>query len=119
VIEDEPDIQLLIKMALEFTRNDDVLLASEGPAGLELARTENPDFILLDAMMPGMDGYEVCHLLKEDPDTSDIPVIFLTAKAQVSEIEQGLRLGATGYLTKPFDPMRLNEDLEALLNARR
>jgi CheY-like chemotaxis protein len=116
VIEDEPDIQMLIQMSLEFTGDYQVSVASDGPSGIQAAQQEKPDLILLDAMMPGMDGFEVCARLKSDAETSDIPIIFLTAKAQSSEIEEGLRLGATGYLTKPFDPMTLKDDLEGLLN---
>jgi two-component system, OmpR family, response regulator len=116
VIEDEPDIQMLIQMSLEFTGGYDVVVASDGVTGLETAQMARPDFILLDAMMPGMDGFEVCQRLKGDPGTSQIPVVFLTAKAQASEIEEGLRLGAAGYLTKPFDPIRLKDDLEAVLH---
>ena len=115
VIEDEPDIQILIQMALEFTGGYQVTVASTGKAGIDSARAAQPDLILLDAMMPGMDGFEVCRRLKGDPETAKIPVVFLTAKAQASEIEEGLRLGAAGYLTKPFDPLRLKIELEALL----
>jgi CheY-like chemotaxis protein len=116
VIEDEPDIQLLIQMSLEFTGDYQVSVSSDGPSGIETARQEKPDLILLDAMMPGMDGFEVCKRLKSDANTSSIPIVFLTAKAQMSEIEEGLRIGAAGYLTKPFDPMTLKNDLEGLLN---
>lgn len=115
VIEDDPDIQQLIHLSLEFTGGYQVALASNGPEGLEKAAGENPDLILLDAMMPGMDGFEVCRRLKADPATAAIPVVFLTAKAQASEIEEGLRLGASGYLTKPFDPMRLKDEIEGYL----
>jgi CheY-like chemotaxis protein len=112
VIEDDPDIQQLVQMALEFTGGYQVSVASDGPEGLGKAEAERPDLILLDAMMPGMDGFEVCRRLKADPALAGIPVVFLTAKAQAAEIEEGLRLGAAGYLTKPFDPMRLKDDLE-------
>ena len=118
VIEDEPDIQILIQMALEFTGGYQVTVASTGKAGIDSARAAQPDLILLDAMMPGMDGFEVCRRLKGDPETAKIPVVFLTAKAQASEIEEGLRLGAAGYLTKPFDPLRLKIELEALLGIK-
>ncbi len=114
VVEDDPDIQSLVQMSLEFTGGYEVSVASDGPAGLDAARRELPDLILLDAMMPGMDGFEVCRRLKADPHTAPIPVVFLTAKAQAGEIEEGLRLGATGYLTKPFDPMTLKDELEKL-----
>ena len=115
VIEDDPDIQQLIHLALEFTGGYEVALASDGPEGLGKAAAERPDLILLDAMMPGMDGFEVCRRLKGDAATSGIPVVFLTAKAQANEIEEGLRLGAAGYLTKPFDPMKLKDDIEGFI----
>ncbi|MBW3622330.1 MAG: response regulator [Armatimonadetes bacterium] len=115
VIEDDPDIQQLIHLSLEFTGGYQVLLASDGPEGLVKAAEGKPDLILLDAMMPGMDGFEVCRSLKSNPETETIPVVFLTAKAQASEIQEGLRLGAAGYLTKPFDPMKLKDEIERYL----
>ena len=118
VIEDDPDIQQLIHLALEFTGGYRVAVASDGPEGLSKAASEAPDLILLDAMMPGMDGFEVCRRLKADATTAGIPVVFLTAKAQANEIEEGLRLGAVGYLTKPFDPMGLKDEIEGFIHER-
>jgi two-component system alkaline phosphatase synthesis response regulator PhoP len=115
VVEDDPDIQALIQMSLEFTGGYEVVVAPDGPTGLEAAQRERPEMILLDAMMPGMDGFEVCRRLKANADTAAIPVVFLTAKAQAAEIQEGLSLGAAGYLTKPFDPMTLKDDLEGLV----
>jgi len=115
VIEDEPDIQFLIKMALETTGNHDVNTADNGLRGIELAQQWQPDVILLDVMMPLLDGFETIKRLKADPSTAAIPVIFLTAKAQTKEVQQGLELGAIGYLTKPFYAMTLNEEMESLL----
>jgi CheY-like chemotaxis protein len=115
VIEDEPDIQFLIKMALEATGSHDVSVAENGIRGIELAKQHTPDVILLDVMMPLLDGFETIKRLKADPSTSAIPVIFLTAKAQTKEIEQGIEMGAIGYLTKPFYAMTLNEEVESLL----
>lgn len=115
VVEDEPDIQFLIKMALETTGKHEVLVADNGLRGIELAQQQNPDVILLDVMMPKLDGFETIRRLKADSNTASIPVIFLTAKAQTKEIEQGLQLGAIGYLTKPFYAMTLNEEMESLL----
>jgi CheY-like chemotaxis protein len=95
------------------------VVAGNGQECLEKVSTERPDLILLDAMMPRMDGYETCRRLKADPATRDIPVIFLTAKAQEGEIRKGLELGAVGYLVKPFDPMRLAAQIKQILeNAR-
>ncbi len=114
-IEDEPDILRLLCLTLGSLGNFQVLTAENGPAGLEMAEKESPDLILLDALMPIMDGYEVCKRLKEDPATKDIPIVFLAAKAQQREIEKGLELGAIDYLTKPFDPLKLPEVIEEIL----
>nr|WP_034644005.1 diguanylate cyclase [Desulfovibrio inopinatus] len=80
----------------------DVLVATNGEKGLEVAAAQSPDLILLDIMMPGINGYEVCRRLKEDPHLSSIPVIFITAKDDEEDEEQGLNLGAVDYITKPF-----------------
>jgi CheY-like chemotaxis protein len=115
LVEDDPDIQLVARAALKrsgFT----VTTASNGPAALEQLRTTRPDAILLDWMMPEMDGPEVCRRLKADPATADIPVIFLTARSQQSEIARGLSLGAVGYIVKPFDALALGAQVREMLN---
>ena len=114
-IEDEPDIQKLLRIALNCRGCYQVLTADNGQVGLELAEKERVDLILLDAMMPVMDGYETCKKLKENPNTKDIPVIFLAAKTQAKEIQKGLALGAVDYLTKPFDPLKLPDQIEEIL----
>lgn len=114
--EDDPDIQKVAKMSLKFAGVTDVLVVENGEECLVLAAREKPDVILLDVMMPKMDGYEACRRLKEDAATKDIPVIFLTAKAQQFEVKKGLSLGARGYLTKPFNPMSLHAEIVALLD---
>ncbi|GIX06998.1 MAG: response regulator [Candidatus Poribacteria bacterium] len=111
VVEDEKDVQSLLKMTLEFTGQHTVLTADDGLEGLRLAESEMPDLILLDVMMPHMDGYEVLQQLRSNPKTREIPVIFLSARAQRREIERGLQMGAAGYLTKPFNPATLNEEM--------
>ncbi len=116
LIEDEKDIQTLVKMSLEFTGGHQVTAADNGLTGIEMAENEQPDVILLDVMMPKLDGFETFRRLQDKENTKNIPVIFLTAKAQKKEREQGLALGAIGYLTKPFDAMKLNEEMEALLS---
>ena len=113
--EDEEDIQKVAKMSLQFQAKWEVTVASNGEECLGKVGLERPDVILLDAMMPRMDGYETCRRLKADPATRDIPVIFLTAKAQEAEIRRGLELGAIGYLVKPFDPMRLVSQIVEIL----
>ena len=117
VVEDEPDIQNLIKTALRFTGGYDVLLASNGQEAIEKAQQEQPDLILMDVMMPKMDGFQALRHLQEHPETQNIPVIMLTAKAQRQEVETGLRAGAKGYITKPFDPMQLKAQIEAILSS--
>ena len=116
LIEDEKDIQTLVKMSLEFTGGHQVIVADNGLTGIEIAEKELPDVILLDVMMPKLDGFETFGRLQDKERTKNIPVIFLTAKAQKKEVEHGLQLGAIGYLIKPFDAMKLNEELESLLS---
>ena len=114
-IEDEPDILRLLCLTLGSLGKFQVLTAENGLVGLDMAEKEGPDLILLDALMPIMDGYETYRRLKENPATKDIPIVFLTAKTQQREIERGLELGAVDYLTKPFDPLRLPELIGEIL----
>ena len=107
LIEDEPDIQTVVRLVLEATRGHRVVVADNALRGLEVARAERPDVILLDVMMPRLDGHELLRLLKASDTTRGIPVVFLTAKAQQKDIEAGLALGADAYLTKPFDAQAL------------
>ncbi|MFZ5814377.1 MAG: response regulator [Bacillota bacterium] len=115
LIEDDPDIQKMVQLSLKYQGGHQVSVASGGREGLQKAGAEKPDLILLDVMMPEMDGYETCKRLKADPVTQHIPVVFLSARAQQSEIQKGKELGAIGYLVKPFDPMNLSSQLEAIL----
>jgi DNA-binding response OmpR family regulator len=94
----------------------DILVANNGPQALELAKEELPDLILLDVIMPGMDGYEVCQKLKSDEVTHDIPVIFTTANSDVEEVVKGLDVGAAYYLTKPIDIKILKAVVKSVLN---
>lgn len=119
LIEDDPDIQKMVQLSLKFRGGHQVSVASGGLEGLEKAAAEHPDLILLDVMMPEMDGYETCRRLKAEPATREIPVVFLSARAQQSEIEKGRELGAVGYLVKPFDPMTLSDQLSAILHDAR
>ncbi|MDP2256648.1 MAG: response regulator, partial [Polaromonas sp.] len=122
VIEDSEDIRYLLDALLR--ERYEVMLAASGDAGLALAvSAQRPDIILLDVMMPDMDGYEVLQRLGRDPRTADIPVIFLTALGSVEEEHRGLDLGATDYVTKPISPpvllARLKLHLERTAYARR
>ncbi len=103
VIDDTPDNLSLMQLLLRDLYK--IKGANHGERGLEIAQTEpQPDLILLDVMMPGMDGYEVCERLKKNPRTADIPVIFLTARSEVEDVEKGFALGAVDYITKPISP---------------
>lgn len=115
VIDDEDDIRRISRLALVRVGGMDVVDAASGVSGLALAIAEAPDAILLDVMMPGRDGPETLSLLRADPRTAHIPVIFLTAKAMASEVERLRALGAAGVLTKPFDPMSLAANVRAIL----
>ena len=106
VVDDEAPIRLLCRVNLE-AEGMTVLEAADGPSGLEAARTERPDVILLDAMMPGLDGWRVAEELLDDPDTSAIPIVFLTARAELRDRARGLDLGGLDYVTKPFNPVEL------------
>lgn len=111
--EDDPDIQLVARLALRKA-GFEVTAVGDGAAAVTRAGADRPDLILLDWMMPVMDGPEACRRLKADPTTADIPVIFLTAKSQEKEIAGGLALGACGYLTKPFDALTLGAKVREL-----
>jgi len=117
LIEDDPDIQRMVQLSLKYQGGHTVSVASGGKEGLAKAEAEQPELILLDVMMPEMDGYETCRRLKANPVTQAIPVVFLSARAQQSEIQKGRDLGAIGYLVKPFDPMSLSSQLEAMLRS--
>jgi len=108
VVDDEPYIARVIKFKLE-QEGYIVISANDGITGLNKIREEKPDLVLLDVMMPGMTGYEVCQKIKGDAELAGIPVVILTAKGQERDREQGLSVGASDYITKPFSPNRLLE----------
>jgi DNA-binding response OmpR family regulator len=114
VIDDEAPIRLLCRVNLEAEKME-VLEAADGESGLETARAEKPDVILLDVMMPGMDGWAVAERLFEDAATSQIPLVFLTARAELRDRARGLELGGVDYITKPFNPVELASIVEDLL----
>jgi len=114
VIDDEAPIRLLCRVNLEAAGME-TIEAEDGPSGLEAARSERPDVILLDVMMPGMDGWQVLEELLDDERTNDIPIIFLTARAEVRDQARGLELGGVDYITKPFSPVDLAPLVEDLL----
>ena len=114
VAEDEPDIRGLIRFSLEFIGLR-VVEAANGQEALDLATTEQPDLIMLDVRMPKLNGYEACQQLKEQESTRDIPVVFLSARGQETEIKYGLELGAVEYILKPFAPDQLQKRVLSLL----
>lgn len=114
IAEDEPDIRDLVKFTLSYAGHE-VVAVGNGAEAVEVARTEQPDLILMDVRMPRMTGYEACAAMKADPLTSDIPVVFLSAKGQEAEIQTGLEAGAAEYLLKPFAPMELSQRVNELL----
>jgi two-component system, OmpR family, response regulator len=112
--EDEPDIQLVAKLALEALGGFKVLLCANGAEVVEQATGFGPGLILMDVMMPGMDGPATLRRLRGDPNTANIPVIFLTAKAQYSEVKHYQALGALDVIAKPFDPMMLASQVQEI-----
>src|SRR5438309_6543642 len=114
IIDDEAPIRLLCRVNLEAEQME-VLDAGDGPTGLEKARSEQPDVILLDVMMPGLDGWQVAEALLDDERTRSIPIIFLTARAEIRDRARGLDLGGIDYVTKPFNPLDLAPLVRALL----
>jgi two-component system alkaline phosphatase synthesis response regulator PhoP len=113
VIDDEPDVLLLCRVNLEHAGHD-VLEAAEGRRGLELAATERPDLIVLDLMLPNIDGLQVLARLSNDPTTRGIPVVLLTAKARLEDQLRGWQAGCSEYITKPFAPNALTEVVERI-----
>jgi two-component system, OmpR family, alkaline phosphatase synthesis response regulator PhoP len=114
VIDDEAPIRLLCRVNLEAEQMD-VIEAADGPSGVEKARAERPDVILLDVMMPGLDGWRVAEQLLEDDSTARIPIIFLTARAEFRDRARGLEIGGVDYITKPFNPLELAPLVQRLL----
>ncbi len=114
IAEDERDIRDLVAFTLRFAGHE-VVAASNGEEAVQMAPKENPDLILMDVRMPRMTGYEACRVLKADPKLKDIPVVFLSAKGQESEIQIGLEAGAEEYLLKPFAPDQLTERVKMIL----
>jgi DNA-binding response OmpR family regulator len=115
VIDDEAPIRLLCRVNLEAEKMD-VLEAADGPSGLEMARAEIPDVILLDVMMPGLDGWRVAEELLDDDRTAGIPIVFLTARAELRDRARGIDLGGVDYVTKPFNPVELAPLVRDLLS---
>ena len=118
IADDEASIRGLVRVTLEG-EGFDIFEAADGEAAMEIARTEHPKLILLDVMMPRLDGLEVCRRLKGDPATKGIVIVLLTAMAQENDRERGLSAGADDYFTKPFSPLALLKMVEEVRAERR
>jgi two-component system alkaline phosphatase synthesis response regulator PhoP len=114
IIDDEAPIRLLCRVNLE-AEGMEVVEAFDGEQGIELARAEQPDVILLDVMMPRLDGWDVAQRLVASEPTKEIPIVFLTARAEVRDRARGLDIGGVEYVTKPFNPLELAPLIEDLL----
>jgi DNA-binding response OmpR family regulator len=114
IAEDEPDIRELIAFTLRFAGYE-VITGSNGQEGYDLTKQHHPDLSMFDVRMPKMTGYDACKKIKADPEIAHTPVIFLSAKGQETEIEQGIASGADDYLLKPFAPDQLTERVRAVL----
>lgn len=116
LVEDDPDIQEVAVMSLEDFGEFEVTPCSSGQEALDKAPLVSPDLILLDVMMPGMDGPTTLQRLRQMPETINIPVIFLTAKSQPHEVAEYIKLGAIDVISKPFDPVELCEQIKTIWN---
>lgn len=115
LVDDEDDIREVAKVCLEMVGGFEVVTASCGSEAIQMARQERPDAILLDVMMPDMDGPTTYGKLQDEPDLNHIPVVFLTAKVQATDDQLFDDLGVAGVIPKPFDPMKLSEQVAAVL----
>jgi CheY-like chemotaxis protein len=115
VVDDEESVRLVVQSCLEDLAGWEVLAAASGSAGLELAIDEHPDAIILDVMMPGMDGLTFLKKMQDHPELQDIPTILLTAKVELTAPERYLSYGAVGALAKPFDPLGLIQQVQVFL----
>ena len=115
LVDDEPHVLEVLKVTLEDL-DFRLLEAKDGDIALDIAKTEMPDLVILDVMLPGRDGLDVCRALKEEGQTSRMPVILLTARSEESDAEAGYEAGADRYLTKPFSPLSLMSEVLKLLD---
>ncbi len=118
LVDDEDDIRKIGRLSLEAVGRCETLVASSAGEALDLAKASRPDVILMDMMMPGMDGLAALAELQRTPELAAIPVVFMTAKVQASEVEHYLAVGAIGVIRKPFDPMTLPKELFRIMESR-
>lgn len=116
-VDDQDDIREIAEMALGLDPDLQVKTCASGREGLEAARAWQPDLIMLDVMMPGMDGPETFARLKDDPAWDDTPVVFITARTQTHQVAELIKLGARGVISKPFDPMKLAAEVRRYLKS--
>jgi len=114
IADDHPELVELLRVTLE-RKDYEIVYASDGKETLKKARVEKPDLVLLDIVMPKMDGFEVCRQLRKDPQTKEIPIVMLTAKGQKVDKERGREVGANEYITKPFSPSALLVKIKEIL----
>jgi DNA-binding response OmpR family regulator len=114
VVDDDPVILRLLQVNFEL-EGIDVVTAVDGDEGLKMAQSDRPDLVISDIMMPKVNGLELLAALRSSPDTASLPVILLSAKAQVADVQRGLELGADDYVTKPFDPLELIDRIYKVL----
>ena len=119
IVDDDEDILLIAALSASRIGNWRVVTAGTGMEALDLAQRERPDLILLDAMMPVLDGYETCRRLKRESETKTIPVVLLTAKGRDVDKRLGYEVGAVDYIVKPFSPNRLIERIQEILGCRK
>jgi len=115
IVDDEPNVRLLLRTIL--SKNFDVFEAEDGQQAIDIANTQKPDVILMDMMMPKMDGLTACHMIKNDPATKMIPVIMVTAIGFELNIKLSQQMGATGYVTKPFSPKDILDKIAQVMQA--
>ena len=116
IVDDEADIRRIGGLSLQSVGGWEVWLAESGAEAMETAKSHNPDLILMDMMMPEMDGLTVLRQIRKDPELESTPVIFMTAKVQRDEVARYLEAGAAGVVEKPFDPMTLPDEIRRILN---
>ena len=114
IVEDDPSFSRAINHIID-KEGYDVVTATNGMTGLRMANEENPDLVILDVMLPGLDGFEICSRLRKEPQTAELPIIMLSAKGQEADKNTGLKVGANEYLTKPVDRELLLKTITSLL----
>lgn len=118
IVDDDPNVSLLVEMTLKKDHKFDLVVCASGEEALEMMKKEKPDLVLLDIMMPGIDGFEVCSRIKSSPETKFVSVIILSSRREVTDKVKGMNIGADDYIVKPFDPDELLSRIKAQLRIR-